>query len=129
MKRFFNLSILIAPVFITLFIATIWIRSYQAVELFYAGNRWAICSNTGELAFIFTDAPTPAPPFIFEAGSSLFVQTGPSQVTQIGTRTGIPYWFITLVVASVSIVTFLARWRSTRRKCLTTVGFEPVILS
>src|SRR2546430_13836353 len=129
MKRFFNLSILIAPVFITLFIAIIWIRSYQAVELFYAGNRCAICSNAGQLAFIFTDAPTPAGSFVFEEGSSLFVQTGLIQFTQVGTRTAIPYWLITLLMGFFSIITFLARWRSTRRNCFTTVGFEPVILS
>src|SRR6266568_7297640 len=113
MKRFLSLSILITPVFITLFVAAIWVRSYWVFDLFYAGNRSAICSNAGQLAFIFTDAPTPAGSFVFEEGSSLFVETGPTQVTQVGTRTAIPYWLITLLMGFFSIITFLARWRST----------------
>src|SRR5258706_6580534 len=123
MKRFFSLSVMIAPAFITLIAATVWIHSYRAVDLFYASNRCAICSSSGELAFIFTDPQTPAASFVFEEGSFLFVQTGPMQFMQVGTRTGIPYWFITLLSGSVSVMLFMARRRSTPRKSLSTVGF------
>jgi hypothetical protein len=60
MRRFFSLSVIIAPAFITLIAANVWIHSYRAVDLFYGGNRCAICSSYGELVFIFTDPPNPA---------------------------------------------------------------------
>jgi len=56
---------MIAPAFITLIAAAVWIQSYRTVDLFYAGNRCAICSSSGELAFISTDPPTSATSFIF----------------------------------------------------------------
>jgi hypothetical protein len=128
MRRFFKLTVLIAPAFITLIVAVVWMRSYRAVDLFYIAKGSAISSSNGELVFISTWGPEPVESSLYSTGSDLFVQTGPGQITQIGTRTAIPYWVITLLTALLSITTFLTHPRSMRSNSLRTVGFEPVML-